>query len=30
VTSREAVLAFARASAAKPHAGGGLALLMEP
>jgi hypothetical protein len=29
VTSREAVLAFARASAAKPHAGGGLALLME-
>ena len=30
VTNREAVLAFARASAAKPHAGGGLALLMEP
>jgi hypothetical protein len=29
VTSREAVLALARASAAKPHAGGGLALLME-
>ena len=29
VNSREAVLAFARASAAKPHAGGGLALLME-
>jgi hypothetical protein len=29
VTSREAVLAFARASAAKPHVGGGLALLME-
>jgi hypothetical protein len=29
VTSRKAVLAFARASAAKPHAGGGLALLME-
>jgi hypothetical protein len=30
VTSREAVLALARATAAKPHAGGGLALLMEP
>jgi hypothetical protein len=29
VTSREAVLAFARASAAKPHAGSGLVLLME-
>ena len=29
VTSREAVLAFARATAAKPHAGGGLVLLME-
>jgi hypothetical protein len=29
VTSREAVLAFARATAAKPHAGAGLALLME-
>jgi hypothetical protein len=29
VTSREAVLALARASAAKSHAGGGLALLME-
>jgi hypothetical protein len=29
VTSREAVLAFARATAAKPHAGSGLALLME-
>jgi hypothetical protein len=29
VKSREAVLALARASAAKPHAGGGLALLME-
>jgi hypothetical protein len=29
VTSREAVLALARATAAKPHAGGGLALLME-
>jgi hypothetical protein len=29
VESREAVLAFSRASAAKPHAGGGLALLME-
>ena len=29
VTSRDAVLALARASAAKPHAGGGLALLME-
>jgi hypothetical protein len=29
VTSREAVLTLARASAAKPHAGGGLALLME-
>jgi hypothetical protein len=29
VTSPEAVQAFARASAAKPHAGGGLALLME-
>jgi hypothetical protein len=29
VKSREAVLAFASASAAKPHAGGGLALLME-
>jgi hypothetical protein len=29
VTSREAVLALARATAAKSHAGGGLALLME-
>jgi hypothetical protein len=29
VTSREAVLALARATAAKPHAGSGLALLME-
>jgi hypothetical protein len=29
VKSREAVLALARASAASPHAGGGLALLME-
>ena len=29
VTSREAVLAFARASAANPHAGRGLVLLME-
>ena len=29
VKSREAVLALARATAAKPHAGGGLALLME-
>ena len=29
VTSRDAVLAFARATAAKPHADGGLALLME-
>jgi hypothetical protein len=29
VTSREAILAFARATAAKPHAGAGLALLME-
>jgi hypothetical protein len=29
VTSREAVLAFAHATAAKPHAGAGLALLME-
>jgi hypothetical protein len=29
VTSREAVLALSRASAAKSHAGGGLALLME-
>ena len=29
VESREAVLALARATAAKPHAGGGLALLME-
>jgi hypothetical protein len=29
VTSRKAVLAFARVFAAKPHAGGGLALLME-
>ena len=29
VNSREAVLAFARATAAKPHADGGLALLME-
>jgi hypothetical protein len=29
VESREAVLALSRASAAKPHAGGGLALLME-
>jgi hypothetical protein len=29
VTNREAVLAFVRATAAKPHAGGGLALLME-
>jgi hypothetical protein len=29
VKSREAVLALARASAAKPRAGGGLALLME-
>jgi hypothetical protein len=29
VTSREAVLALARATAAKPRAGGGLALLME-
>ena len=28
VTSREAVLALARATTAKPHAGGGLALLM--
>jgi hypothetical protein len=28
VTTREAVLAFARATAAKPHASGGLALLM--
>jgi len=28
VTSREAVLALARATAAKPHEGGGLALLM--
>jgi hypothetical protein len=29
VTNREAVLALVRATAAKPHAGGGLALLME-
>ncbi len=29
VATREAVLAFARASVAKPHGGGGLALLME-
>jgi hypothetical protein len=29
VTSREAILAFARATAAKPHAGSGLVLLME-
>jgi hypothetical protein len=29
VNSREAVLAFARATAAKPHAGAGLALLMQ-
>ena len=29
VKSREAVLALARATAAKPHPGGGLALLME-
>jgi hypothetical protein len=29
VKSREALLAFARATAAKPHAGAGLALLME-
>jgi hypothetical protein len=29
VSSREAVLAFARATAAKPHAGAGLALLMQ-
>jgi hypothetical protein len=29
VNNREAVLALTRASAAKPHAGGGLALLME-
>jgi hypothetical protein len=29
VTTREAILAFARASAAKPHAGRGLVLLME-
>ncbi len=30
VSSREAVLAFARASAAKPHPAGGLALLLKP
>jgi hypothetical protein len=29
VKSREAILAFARATAAKPHAGSGLVLLME-
>jgi hypothetical protein len=28
VTTRDAVLAFARATAAKPHSGGGLAVLM--